>query len=123
MRPVGTNEHNGSMQSTAVFLQQRTKLIHKRSLPLPLLSFILSTLLAAAEKRRKKEEQERQHSIAEEESKKALLRNPIRPAFESESLNEEIKLVPNLESGGGFGFFGPNEYCTSRPGNCWRRLQ
>eukprot|EP00579_Thalassiosira_antarctica_P027210 CAMPEP_0202016938 /NCGR_PEP_ID=MMETSP0905-20130828/35780_1 /ASSEMBLY_ACC=CAM_ASM_000554 /TAXON_ID=420261 /ORGANISM="Thalassiosira antarctica, Strain CCMP982" /LENGTH=244 /DNA_ID=CAMNT_0048577475 /DNA_START=39 /DNA_END=770 /DNA_ORIENTATION=+ len=101
-----TNENDESMQSTDVFSQRRTKLIRKRSLPL--LTFLSSTHLAAAEKKRKKEKQERQRSIAEEEAKKALLLNPIKSAFESESLNEQTKPVPDMESGGkASGFSAP----------------
>merc|ERR1719287_163693 len=68
---AGTNERS---TSDVPLSQRRTKLIHKRSLPL--LSFLSSTHLAAAEKRRKKEAQERRNAIAEKEAKKALLRNP-----------------------------------------------
>lgn len=68
--------------SDGALSHRRTKVIHKRSLPL--LSFLSSTHLAAAEKKRKKEEHERRNAIAEEEAKKALLRNPLpKPAVDA----------------------------------------
>mmetsp|Transcript_23695 Transcript_23695/g.50246 ORF Transcript_23695/g.50246 Transcript_23695/m.50246 type:complete len:249 (+) Transcript_23695:31-777(+) len=83
-----TNNYGRSIQSIDV-PQRRTKNIRKRSFPV--LSFLSSTHLAAAEKKRKKEEKELQDSIAQIEAKKALMLNPVGPAFESELYNEGKK--------------------------------
>eukprot|EP00585_Thalassiosira_rotula_P003284 CAMPEP_0196138150 /NCGR_PEP_ID=MMETSP0910-20130528/5891_1 /TAXON_ID=49265 /ORGANISM="Thalassiosira rotula, Strain GSO102" /LENGTH=262 /DNA_ID=CAMNT_0041398713 /DNA_START=22 /DNA_END=807 /DNA_ORIENTATION=+ len=90
------DENDDDDDDDARISQRRTKLIRKRSLPL--LSFLSSTHLAAAEKKRRKEERDRQNSIAEAEAKKALLLNPINPAFESEFLDRDEIPVPDAES-------------------------
>ncbi len=76
--------------------QRRTKLIHKR--PLPLLSYLSSTHLSTAKMNRRKEVQERQNALAEEEAKKALLLNPIGAALEGgDVLDSETKLSPSTD--------------------------
>jgi len=92
----GGNDDDENDDDDARIPQRRTKLIRKRSLPL--LSFLSSTHLAAAEKKRRKEERDRQNSIAEAEAKKALLLNPINPAFECDFLDKDKKPVIDAES-------------------------